>query len=207
MKIIAHRGASIEHPENSIDSIIQALSHEVDAVEIDVHLSKDEIPVVIHDDSLERTHGDKRYVHDCFAKDLPVPTLMQVLELKRDCLLMIEIKEGRHDGRKLVEKVVEIARGHSKIVLASFCHDLLKGIEDFEVMGLSCEKNHIPPFEWICLDHNIIDIELMQGLQGKRVWTFTVDCPDKAIALSQMGVEGIITNDPRPHKVRRNSAS
>lgn len=207
MKIIAHRGASLELPENTIESIIQAFSHSVDAVEIDVHLSKDEIPVVIHDDSLERTHGDKRYVHDCLAKDLPVPTLAQVLELNRECYLMIEIKEGRHDGKKLVEKVVEIARGHKKIVLASFCHDLLKGIEDFEVMGLSSERNHIPPFEWICLDHNIIDVDLMKELQGKRVWSYTVDNPEKAYSLHEMGVDGIITNDPRPLKKNKQTVN
>ncbi|MFN4174585.1 MAG: glycerophosphodiester phosphodiesterase, partial [Parachlamydiaceae bacterium] len=98
MKVIAHRGASLELPENTIESIILAFSLDVDAVEIDVHLSKDEIPVVIHDDSLVRTHGVDRFVHDCLASDLPVPTLAQVLELKRDCYLMIEVKEGRHDG-------------------------------------------------------------------------------------------------------------
>lgn len=203
MKVIAHRGASLELPENSIESIILAFSLDVDAVEIDVHLSKDEIPVVIHDDSLIRTHNDKRFVHDCLASELPVPTLEDVLRLKRDCYLMIEIKEGRHDGKKLVEKVIKAARGHQKIVLASFCHDLLRGIEDFEVMGLSSHRQDIPPFEWICLDHTIIDAELMKELQGKRVWTYTVDNPEKARSLHGIGVEGIITNDPRPLKKGR----
>lgn len=205
MKIIAHRGASVEHPENTIASIIHAFSLRVDAVEIDVHLSKDEIPVVIHDDSLLRTHGEDRLIHESLAEDLPVPTLAQVLELNRECLLMIEIKEGRHDGKKLVEKVLETAKGHKKIVLASFSHELLKGVEEFEVMGLSDTRDNIPPFEWICLDHDIIDVDLMKGLQGKRVWTYTVDCPEKADSLHAMGVEGIITNDPRPLKLKRNA--
>jgi len=54
-KIIAHRGASSSAPENTLSSIRKALSLEVDYIEIDVRLSNDGIPVVIHDESLVRT--------------------------------------------------------------------------------------------------------------------------------------------------------
>jgi glycerophosphoryl diester phosphodiesterase len=195
MKVIAHRGASIEHPENTIDAIKHAFSLGVYAVEIDVHLSKDDIPVVIHDETLERTHNDKRAVFDHSHSELPVPTLEQVLALPRDCYLMIEIKEGRHDAKRLIEKVVDLAKNHQKIILASFSHGLLAGIQGFELLGLSDQE--VPPLEWVCLDEKIIDETLMKLLEGKRVWTYTVDCPVRAEELYSLGVEGFVTNDPR----------
>lgn len=196
MKIIAHRGASIEHPENSIEAIKKAFDHNVYAVEIDVHLTLDGVPVVIHDETLERTHNDKRKVSECLAKDLPIPTLAQVLELKRECLLIIELKEGPND-EKLVEKVTEMAKNHPNIVLASFSQKMLTQVQGFEIMGLSESIEEIPPFEWVALDHNIIDRALMKSLNGRRVWTYTLDDTQKAKELKDLGVEGFITNDPR----------
>lgn len=196
MKIIAHRGASIEHPENSIEAIQKAFLHDVYAVEIDVHLSFDGVPVVIHDDTLQRTHNDARKVSEHLAKDLPIPTLEDVLKLERKCLLIIEMKEGPNDCQ-LVEKVTAVAKGHPKVVLASFSQKMLKEVKGFEILGLAETPSEIPPFEWVCLDHTIIDRALMKSLQGRKVWTYTLDDAQKAKELHDLGVEGFITNDPR----------
>ena len=196
MKIIAHRGASIEHPENTIEAIKKAFDHNVHAVEIDVHLTLDGVPVVIHDETLERTHNDKRKVSECLAKELPIPTLKEVLDLTRECLLIIELKEGPNN-EKLVEKVTELAKDHSNIVIASFNQNMLSQVKGFEIMGLSETAEEIPPFEWVALDHNIIDRALMKTLNGRRVWTYTLDDTEKAKELKDIGVEGFITNDPR----------
>ena len=58
-KIIAHRGASYETPENTLSAIKKAISLKVDWIEIDVHLSKDLVPIVIHDDTVQRTTSSK----------------------------------------------------------------------------------------------------------------------------------------------------
>lgn len=58
---ISHRGESIDLPENTISSINLAWQRNVDAVEIDVRLTKDNKIVVIHDKSTKRT-GDKNYI-------------------------------------------------------------------------------------------------------------------------------------------------
>jgi glycerophosphoryl diester phosphodiesterase len=54
-QIIAHRGASGEAPENTLAAFRRALAIGVDAVELDVHLSADGEPVIIHDPVLART--------------------------------------------------------------------------------------------------------------------------------------------------------
>jgi len=71
--IVAHRGASHEAPENTMASVKLAWQQDADAVEVDVHLSKDNQIVVIHDYNANRTGGlDKK------IKDLELSELMQL---------------------------------------------------------------------------------------------------------------------------------
>jgi glycerophosphoryl diester phosphodiesterase len=51
----AHRGNSIQAPENTLTAVDQAIAIGVDRIEIDVMVSKDGIPLVIHDDTVDRT--------------------------------------------------------------------------------------------------------------------------------------------------------
>ena len=55
MKFIAHRGISSKAPENTLASFKKSLIHGFNIIEFDVQLSKDNIPVIFHDESLERT--------------------------------------------------------------------------------------------------------------------------------------------------------
>ena len=52
---IAHRGGSRLRPENTLAAFEHAVALGVDAIECDVHLSRDREPVVIHDPTLDRT--------------------------------------------------------------------------------------------------------------------------------------------------------
>lgn len=49
MRVYAHRGASAERPENTLASFRRALELGAQGIELDVHLSRDGVPVVIHD--------------------------------------------------------------------------------------------------------------------------------------------------------------
>lgn len=68
--IIAHRGASADAPENTIAAFRRAIEVGADGVEFDVHLSKDRVPVVIHDATLLRTGGINNSVSDLTADQL-----------------------------------------------------------------------------------------------------------------------------------------
>ncbi|MDP2798887.1 MAG: glycerophosphodiester phosphodiesterase family protein, partial [Deltaproteobacteria bacterium] len=59
MMIMGHRGAKALEPENTLLSIRRAMDIGVDAVEIDVHLTKDKEVVVIHDSTVDRTTNGK----------------------------------------------------------------------------------------------------------------------------------------------------
>ena len=130
----AHRGASGLAPENTMAAMRKALDYPfVEWIELDVQLSKDGVPVVIHDDRVDRTTDRKGRVADFTAAELqsmdaggwfspafrgePVPTLEQVLELTAGrCRLNIELKTygGRYPG--LEAAVAGLLRRHGRTV-------------------------------------------------------------------------------------------
>ncbi len=108
--IVAHRGYSAKAPENTLAAVQMALDAGVDAIEIDVRMSADGVPVVIHDETVDRTTASTGRVADLTAaqlgaldagswmsekfSDQMIPTLRQVLELTAGRVqLVVELKE------------------------------------------------------------------------------------------------------------------
>ena len=58
-KIFAHRGASGYAPENTLEPFALAITQGADGIELDVQLTKDGIPVVIHDETIDRVTEKK----------------------------------------------------------------------------------------------------------------------------------------------------
>src|SRR5471030_3320399 len=80
-KVIGHRGAAAYAPENTLDSFREAHRRGAQWVEIDVKLTADSVPIVMHDSSLKRTTGVDRMAAQTLASDLPqgVPTFEQAI--------------------------------------------------------------------------------------------------------------------------------
>jgi glycerophosphoryl diester phosphodiesterase len=87
--VVAHRGASSTRPENTLPSFEEALRLGAHIVEFDVRLTRDGVPVVIHDPAVDRTTDGSGLVHELTAAEIAslrtggagVPTLAQVLDL------------------------------------------------------------------------------------------------------------------------------
>lgn len=62
--LIAHRGYTLHYPENTLPAIEAAVRAGACAVEFDVQLTADGVPVLLHDVSLQRMAGDARNIHD-----------------------------------------------------------------------------------------------------------------------------------------------
>lgn len=110
--LIAHRGASYDAPENTLAAVNLAWEQNADAVEVDIHLSKDGRVVVIHDDNTIRTGCKDRKVSEQTLAELrlldvgkfkgeqwtgePIPTLDEVLQTLPDenKRVIVEIKCG-----------------------------------------------------------------------------------------------------------------
>ncbi|GBD08194.1 Glycerophosphodiester phosphodiesterase, cytoplasmic [Candidatus Thermoflexus japonica] len=87
--IIAHRGASAKAPENTLAAIRQAAMDDADAVELDVQVTADGIPVLHHDAEVRWLDGTLRPLGDVFLSELriarpEIPTLAEALELCRE---------------------------------------------------------------------------------------------------------------------------
>ena len=87
-RLVAHRGASLEFPENTLAAFRRAWELGVECVELDMHVSKDGEVVVIHDASTKRTAGRDREVADQTLAELraldvgrgeKIPTLAEAL--------------------------------------------------------------------------------------------------------------------------------
>lgn len=68
--VIAHRGNRAHAPENTLESLRQGVASGADALEFDLHLSADGVPVVIHDPTLDRTTDQQGAVRERTAAEL-----------------------------------------------------------------------------------------------------------------------------------------
>jgi glycerophosphoryl diester phosphodiesterase len=124
---IAHRGASAEAPENTLAAFRRALALGVDGIELDVQVSRDGVPVVFHDATLNRLTGRPgriaahtvRVLRAFRVRGEPIPILAEVLALTRDrVIVQVEIKRGVPVAP--VVQSVRHARAADRVVLASF---------------------------------------------------------------------------------------
>jgi glycerophosphoryl diester phosphodiesterase len=114
--VIGHRGAAAYAPENTLDSFREARRRGASWVEIDVKLTSDNVPIVMHDDSLKRTTGVDRLVARTPRAELPasVPTFEEAIacfgELGLGC--NVEIKPCPERDEETAIAAVATLRRH-----------------------------------------------------------------------------------------------
>ena len=140
-RLIAHRGGGLLAPENTLAGIREAAKYGCRAVEFDVMLSVDGVPLLIHDETLARTTGGRGRVCDLTYAQLsmldagsrfsrqfagePIPRFDDALDLCRSLgfAANVEIKPAkgadRKTGRIVAERAMERASG-IPMVLSSF---------------------------------------------------------------------------------------
>lgn len=147
-KIIGHRGAAGYAPENTIESVHTAADMGVEWIELDVKLTKDNIPIIFHDDTLERTTNGSGPVAektleelrelDCgdwFSEGfagLQIPTLEEMIDvlIERDLGLNLEIKPCPGREKETAEIALDMLStywdAHDKLLISSFSHVCLE---------------------------------------------------------------------------------
>lgn len=215
--VIAHRGASADFPENSLDAFSGALDQGADWIELDVRRSKDGVLVVHHDAHLV----DGNLIRDLDSDCLPegVPSLAEAFEASESMGVNIEIKhlpgEPDFDEVDLVcEAVVGLVRAYkpaNKILVSSFDMNAINRIKEtdpsiatgwlvaersdgIQILDRVKAHNHSSINPWDDLvDESLIEQAHSRGLKV-NVWT--VDDESRILQLSEWGVDGIITNLP-----------
>ena len=211
--IIGHRGASAVAPENSMAAFEAAVAAGADGIEFDVHLSRDGVPVIIHDETLQRTHGLRKRVADMTADELRevrVPSLRDLFELmvQNDMLLCLELKGS---SAKLAEECCSVVSEFSlneRVIVE--CFDLrvlqeIKGLKTAALFGrgIYTDKTIVDRAlavgaSVLAPHHSLVRPSLIEKakLAGLTVVVWTVDSPAWVAQARLWGVEALITNDP-----------
>lgn len=151
MKVIAHRGASYYRPENTMAAFDLAFEQGADGIETDLHLSKDGVPVLIHDATVDRVGNKKGAVNrftyqelkeidvgswfDSKYKNERIISLSDFLEWNKDkrLLLNLELKAGKTAYPSFEQKVYDEVIKHDmlkEVFISSFNLDMLKTVRD-----------------------------------------------------------------------------
>ena len=150
MKIWAHRGASGHAPENTMPAFELAWQLGADGIELDVQLTKDGVPVVIHDETVDRVSERTGWVKDFtfeeirelnVNKNFPaygkvgIPTLAEVYDFVKttDMTVNLELKNSSVFYGQLEEKVLELAEEKGigeRIIYSSFNHYSMRRIKE-----------------------------------------------------------------------------
>lgn len=221
--IIGHRGASAVAPENTIAAFREAIAAGADGIEFDVRLTRDGVPVIIHDNSLYRTARLPHRIADLTRSELEqidpsVPSLEQLFTLfeSNDLGLYLEMKcdsPAEH---------VPLAKACCKMIVDYSFKDRVM-IECFDLNALAVVKNVDSEIKTAALFHRsffpeqrviekALAIEasavalhyrlarepLVQKAKdaGLHVAVWTVDDPSWVDRAKSTGIDALITNNP-----------
>jgi len=234
--IVAHRGAAGSAPENTIASVRQAVEDGADWIEIDVQETVDGEVIVIHDSdfmklagvNLKVWHGTLEEIREIdvgswfdpeFA-DERVPTLAEVLdEVNGKCRLIIELKYYGHD-QKLEQRVIEIVEQADMVDEVKIMSLSYKGIQKIRALrpdwpiGLLAAQaagNLVQlDTDFLAVNQGIAKAPLVSAASDaeKQVFVWTINDAVNMSRVISLGVDGIITDEPRlAHKVLQERSS
>lgn len=142
-EIYAHRGFSGVYPENTVLAFKKAAEVGAEGIEFDVHLTKDGVPVVMHDENTVRTTGTDALIKDLTLEEFKAldagfvkkgefgfvapPTLREVFEVLAETGMKcnIEIKSGVYEYPNIERKILALMDEFNlreKTIISSFNH-------------------------------------------------------------------------------------
>lgn len=151
---IAHRGFSGRYPENTNIAFAKALTEGYcDGIEVDVHMTKDNKVVIIHDSKLDRTTTGTGYIKDYTLDELlefdagvkysekykgeKILCIKAAIELaiKYNVKLYIEIKDSDVEYKEITEQVIDrvkTLKAEDRVILSSYNTETLKRIKEID---------------------------------------------------------------------------
>jgi glycerophosphoryl diester phosphodiesterase len=218
LRVIAHRGARAEEPENTLKAVKRAAECGADAVEVDIRFSSDQEPVVIHDETLDRTTNGSGAVSEQTLEQLQaldagngeqIPTLSEVLSLVKALgrELVIELKEPGTEER-VVREIVRAGMARN-VVIASFFHSsLLRMKELAPSLKTGVILSSLPVFpvtvardaqadaifqRYPRLERGYVEDARRNGL---AIYVWLINTMEDFERVRGLGVNGIVTDNP-----------
>jgi glycerophosphoryl diester phosphodiesterase len=214
--IIAHRGASAYAPENTIAAFEKSIEHGADAVELDLRMTKDNVPVVLHDQDLDRTTNGNGDIQNFTLNEIKqldagnwfdekfkgekIPKLEEVFQKLKDTVkIIIEFKGGLGEYPGIEVKTLELIKEYNlekKVILKSFDPNQLEKLRELNgnIPLLYVYAARIP---WLgmVIDTGIsfisvfnLDVEYLQPHKILLSKSFTKEAQDASYKIIAWGV-------------------
>lgn len=210
---VAHRGDPYRFRENTVDSLRSALDKGADAVEFDVRLTRDGVPVLLHDATLKRLWEQERPLAALSAAEVHgltdggVPTLAEALAVTEGSRVMIDLP-GSPDVRA-VRRVMDVVRECGAQERVYYCADApamlaVRAADPSAEIALTW-KTLAPPRptllaavrpRWLNYRFALVDRQLTARVHrdGHLLSVWTPDTRRSMRRLLDVGVDSITTN-------------
>jgi glycerophosphoryl diester phosphodiesterase len=212
VRAVAHRGDPYRVRENTLPSIRSAFEQGADAVEIDVRLTRDGVPVLLHDESFKRLWRHDRPLSGLSAAEVVelaaggVPTLSEVLGATGDGRLMIDLPGASPGAVRAVVGAVRECGARERVYYCAGPTTMLAvraadpGAEIAMTWTSLCPPSRslvdaVAP-RWLNYRFGLVDRELVDALHadGLLVSVWTADTVRTMRRLMAAGVDSITTN-------------
>ncbi|MFI1682324.1 glycerophosphodiester phosphodiesterase [Streptomyces sp. NPDC020607] len=209
---VAHRGDPYRVRENTLPSLRSAFDRGADAVEIDVRLSGDGVPVLLHDPTLKRLWGYERPLAALSSAEVDgvteggVPTLAAALAATEGRRLMIDLPGATYDAVRTVVGVVAESGAAERVYYCAGGQTMLAVREADPAAEIALTWTTLAPPRPVLLDavkprwlnfrFPLVDRELSLHVhrQGLLVSAWTPDTRRSMRRLIDAGVDAITTN-------------
>ncbi|MGC8662779.1 MAG: glycerophosphodiester phosphodiesterase [Thermoplasmata archaeon] len=157
MEIVGHRGLPLKHVENTVGSFDDAFKNGADAIELDVHLTLDNVPIVFHDFDLKRLAGIDSKIYELTLSQIKkiylgndlIPTLEEVIKRFSNKKIYVELKTIDEKGKRYDDALPEILHKrfgeyYKNIVFISFDPKSISELRSYSekyVLGLDYDEN------------------------------------------------------------------
>lgn len=225
MEVTAHRGASVQYPENTMSAFKGAKKLGADWVELDVQQTKDGYIIVSHDTNFARVSGkdlncwetnlstiktlDVGSFKSSKFKDERIPLLEDVIKWakKNNIKLNIELKPTGYekDFEKRVLEIIEKYNFENECVITSQVYNVIKTVKKLNkkintVYVMSIAFGEITELKYadnFSIEASNITYEMVSDIhkKGKQIYAWTINTEESIEEMIDMGVDNIITDD------------
>jgi glycerophosphoryl diester phosphodiesterase len=225
VQVAAHRGDPQNAPENSLSGIRSAIEKRVDAVEIDVMLTKDGVVILNHDATLQRVAGIATKVNEMTYEEVSkvdlvyrfpdkfigekIPTLDEVLEeiKEENIILIIDLKPADSSG-ELANSVVDLIEKHeieSRTYVQAFDNNSLQEVRNRnseikigQILYVSAGSLADLDVDFYTIRQTMLSERFIKNArkQNREVWVWTVNIERNMREVLKYDIDGIITNYP-----------
>jgi len=215
VSVIGHRGGMVTYPENSLISFERATKY-TNMIEMDVKFTKDNIPIILHDDTLDRVSSCNGAINSKIFKEIvgcrlknklggyssyKLTTLLEVMNSKilNKAILIIEIEDKDEEA---IDNFMYLINNKKNVQIQSFDINILRYIYNtYHHTSLYYISYKLPtiiePFlEGLILNYKSIT-KTTKKETGKKIYIWTVNKKEDFEKYSKYDIDGIMTDDVR----------